>query len=100
MGKHCDVAHIVDPVQRTNPLVQEENPRLNLSAQRASLAFDLMAAPNTKGHIVGPGEYRLTILIAAENARPKRQTISISVSGTWYVDETRMLRDEVGITIS
>jgi hypothetical protein len=97
MGKHCDVGHIVDPARRH--LLHEDAPRLALTDQQTSLAFDLIAAPNHRGHIVGPGEYRLEILIAAENVRPLKRTIAISLRGTWDTDETRMLRDGVGVTL-
>lgn len=98
MGKHCDVAHIVDPARRH--LLHEDPPRLALTDQQASLAFNLMVAPNHRGHIIGPGEYRLDILVAAENVRPIRRTIAISLRGIWYADETRMLRDGLGVTVA
>jgi hypothetical protein len=47
MGKHCDVGHIVDPTRRRD--CGKKIPRLNLSDQEISLAFDVMAAPNYKG---------------------------------------------------
>jgi hypothetical protein len=97
MGKHCDIGHIVDSARRH--LLGEDAPRLALTDQVASLAFDLMVAPNHKGHIVGPGEYQLDILVAAENARPIRRTVAVSLHGTWDADETRMLRDGAGVTI-
>jgi len=98
MGKHCNIGHIVDPACRH--LLNEEAPRLNLTDQQTSLAFEVVAAPNHRGHIVGPGEYRLETLVAAENARPLRETIEISVRGKWYQDETQMLRDGVGVRLS
>lgn len=98
MGKHCDVAHIVDPARRH--LLYEDAPRLALTDQQASLAFNLMVAPNHRGHIIGPGEYRLDILVAAENVRPIRRTIAISLRGIWDADETRMLRDGLGVTVA
>jgi hypothetical protein len=97
MGKHCDVGHIVDPERRN--LLRENAPRLALNNQQPSLAFDLMAAPNHRGHIIGPGEYQLEIQVAAENVPPIKRTITISLRGTWYADETRMLRDGVGVRI-
>jgi hypothetical protein len=97
MGKHCDVGHIVDPARRH--LLGEDAPRLALTNQQTSLAFDLMAAPNHRGHIIGPGEYHLEILVAAENVHPIKRTITISLRGTWDADETRMLRDGVGVSI-
>jgi hypothetical protein len=97
MGKHCDIGHIIDPARRQ--ILREDAPTLGLTVQQTSLAFDLMAAPNNRGHIVGPGEYRLYVLVAAENARPIEGTVAISVRGTWYADETRMLRDGVGVRL-
>jgi hypothetical protein len=97
MGKHCDLGHITDPARRQ--LLSGDVPRLGLTNQQTSLAFDLMVAPNHKGHIVGPGEYQLDIRVAAENALPVKRTITISLQGTWYPDETTMLRDGVGATV-
>ena len=98
MGKHCDIGHIVDPTRRRD--LREENPRLNLSDQETSLAFDVMAAPNHKGHIIAPGDYRLKVFIAAENAHRIERTINISLRGTWDADETRMLRTGVGVSVT
>jgi len=97
MGKHCDVGHITDPSRRN--LLREDAPRLGLTVQQTSLAFDLMVAPNHRGHIVGPGDYELDIVVAAENARPITRTLQISLRGAWHPDETTMLRDGVGVTI-
>lgn len=98
MGKHCDVGHIADPSRRH--LLHEDAPKLGLTNQQASLAFDLMVAPAHRGHIIGPGEYQLDILVAAENARPTARTIALSLRGIWDADETRMLRDGVGASIA
>jgi len=97
MGRHCDVGHIVDPARRH--LLREDAPRLALTSQQASLAFDLTVVPNHRGHIIGPGEYQLDILVAAENVRPIKRTVAISLPGMWDADETRMLRDGVGVTV-
>jgi hypothetical protein len=77
----------------------ENSPRLSLTNQQSSLAFDLMVAPNHRGHVVGPGEYQLDILVAADNVRPKKQVLVINLMGPWYADELRMLRDGVGIRV-
>lgn len=97
MGKHCDLGHIVDPMRRH--VVREDAPALGLTDQQTSLAFDLKEAPNHKGHIIGPGNYQLVILVAAHNVRPIKRTIAISLQGKWDADETRMLRAGVGVTI-
>jgi len=97
MGKHCDVGHIADPDLRQ--LINEYSPRLNLDDKQTSLALELIFPPNHRGHIIGPGEYQLDILVAAENAHPIKRTILISLRGTWYPDESKMLRDGVGASM-
>ena len=97
MGKHCDLGHIADPARRH--FLHEEAPNLGLTNQQASLAFDVMFPPNHRGHIIGPGEYQLDILVAAENVRPAKRTIKISLRGIWDADEAKMLRDGVGVTV-
>jgi hypothetical protein len=97
MGKHCDLGHIVDPNQRQR--VGEENSNLNLSKQEVSLTFDLMVYPNHKGHIIGPGVYQLDIILTAENTKPIRRTVEISIPGPWYSNESKMLSDGVGVRI-
>lgn len=97
MGKHCDLGHIVDPTCRS--LLHEDVPSLGLTDQQTSLAFDVMVVPNHRGHIIGPGKYQLDILVAAENVRPIRRTIAIVLRGTWNRDETKMLRDGVGVGV-
>jgi len=97
MGKHCDLGHIVDPARRS--VINENAARLALNDQQTSLTFDLIAQPNHKGHIIGPGEYELDLLVAADNARPSSHTVTISLPGRWYEDETRMLRDGVGVAV-
>jgi hypothetical protein len=99
MGKHCDIGHIVDPAQRTQPGLSEENPALGLTNQETSLTFDLITAPNHKGHIIGPGEYELDILVAADNAAPVAHAVEITLKGPWSADETTMIRNFVGITV-
>lgn len=98
MGKHCDLGHIVDPLRRH--LIPRENaPLLELTDKQTSLAFDLIAPPNNKCYIVGPGDYQVDILVAAENAGPIKRTIELSLLGTWNDDETKMLHDGVGVSL-
>ena len=103
MGKHCDLAHIIDPAQRAGrsqaEFRGENNPQLNLTAQQCAFSFDLMVAPNHRGHIVGPGRYRIEVVVAAQNARPEPHTFEINLSGPWYPNEADMLRDGVGVQV-
>jgi len=97
-GKHCDLGHIVDPARRN--AANEGAPRLDLTDQQTSMTFDLISAPNHRGHIIPPGNYKLKILVAAEDVRPHKQTVMISLRGMWHADEARMLRDGVGVMLA
>jgi hypothetical protein len=97
-GKHCDIAHIIDPANRKD-FPEEENKNLNLTADKTSLTFDLVARPYHKGHIVEPGEYRLEVVVTAMNARPVSRTVEITLQGSWHSQEEKMLRDGVGIRV-
>ena len=96
--RHCALGHIVDPAKR-NVMPGKESPGLGLNTQQTNLVFDLMAQPNHKGHIVGPGEYRLDIVIAADNAPTVKQCVNVTLTGKWYASGSRMLRDGVGVTV-
>jgi len=97
MGKHCDIAHIIDPAQRK--YFEQENPRLDLSPSEVSMEFDLVTRPFNKSHIVGPGTYRVRVVVAATNVRPTIHTMEIRLAGPWHIDQELMLRDGVGIML-
>jgi hypothetical protein len=98
MGKHCDLARVTEPAARKRA-IGDENPALGLQPHQTSLAFEVIAKPSHLGHVVGPGHYRLTILIAAGNGKPVTQCVDLDLKGTWYPDEARMLRDGIGVSI-
>ncbi len=99
MSKHCDVASIYDPVAFASFLGGPI--RSGLDPKKTTLSFLTISRPNHMGNVVGPGEYRLTILVAAENARPMQRTLRLSLpaNGVWYRDPTEMLRDGVGVYV-
>jgi hypothetical protein len=72
---------------------------LNEFPPRPGTLTDLMAEPNHKGHIIGPGEYRIHLVIAAENAPTVKHCVSLTLTGHWFASGERMLRDGVGVTI-
>jgi hypothetical protein len=97
MSKHCDVAAIFDPAALAavigGPIKD------GLDATETSLSFLLVTRPNHKGNVVGPGEYRLDVLVAAENARPIERSVYIKLPGIWHTDQTAMLRNGVGVSV-
>ena len=88
-------------------------PPMNLRwANVGSIYFPSIAPEMGKhcdlGHIVDPPQRHTLSALAStgltsswppRNARPLGRTVSISVRGAWDPDETRMLRDGVGIGV-
>jgi hypothetical protein len=105
-GKHCDIAHIIDPKMRCSRFESgafvfeaELNPALNLGPCELSLTFDLIQKPSHKGYIVGPGAYHLEIGVSAENGEPKKFTLEIRVERRWYDDEKEMFDQSIKIRV-
>jgi hypothetical protein len=90
-SRHCDLGHITDPTRRAHLL--EENPNLGLHPDQVSFAFDLTVAPNHKGHIIGPGVYRLDVTVTADLAVPLKRVVEIRIGGPWYEDEALMFTE-------
>jgi hypothetical protein len=99
MEKHCDLAHILDPANRRFGGEAENSPKLSLPSDKTILSLDLQVKPLTYSHLIGPGRYRLTLVIAAANTQPTTKVLEINVTGDWHDDEAQMLRDGIGVTI-
>ncbi len=98
MHRHCDLGHIIDPSMRPT-IGDEDHPESDVQADETIFAFELEATPFNKTHLIGPGKYRLTLLITAANARkPKKKIVEIE-HGHWCADEKRMLNENVRIRI-
>lgn len=93
MCKFCDLGHVVHPNDRHK--VNHELP--GVPSGRCVLAFDLQVEPNMKGHLAEPGTYRLTVLLAAENSRPREYRLESVLAGEWYDSEEEMLRNGFGM---
>jgi len=87
--KVCDLAHVIHPSHAKS--VGHELP--DVPAGTPLLAFDLQVEPNMKGHLIGPGTYRLEVILAASNVTPKKYTLEIQFAGDWTEKEERMLTD-------
>lgn len=98
MGKHCDIAAIPEPAGIA--LVEADGP-LKAAAVlgETRLDFCLISKPNHRGNTVGPGQYRLTICLAAENAKPVRRRLLIQLGGKWDERESEMLKNGVDVSI-
>jgi hypothetical protein len=94
--RHCDLAHIIDPAHRAS-FPAEDLPTVALA--RTVLSFDVEAKANNMGYLVGPGVYRLTVLLSAAEIKPQRYVIELNHTGSWSSNETTMLSTGVGVTL-
>lgn len=96
MPKYCELAHIYEPAKRQHFAAHL---RKNAPDDQALLEFCLQRLPNTGTHLVEPGLYRLHVLVAAANARPKPFVVEINFSGQYFADESKMMGEGFGIMV-
>lgn len=94
MGRYCDFAAVSEP---SNPT---ERPREGMADGESTLNLQTQVTPNTQGNRLRPGIYRIHLLIAASNAKPKAFTVALDWSGRYMADTARMFGESVKIRIS
>jgi len=96
--KHCDLGHILDPSLRQQ-FPGEDIPTLGIPKHQTVMCLGLIVRPSTGSYLIPPGFYRLVIVAVAANAGIARRTVELNLTGQWYADEERMLREGVGLTL-
>ena len=84
--RFCDFAHITNPA--TKETSEETLP--GVAAGDAVLALDLEVRPNSLGHLLEPGTYRFTIILAASECAPHQETLEVVFPGQWHENEQTM----------
>jgi hypothetical protein len=67
------------------------------SSANVILALDVEVAPNTGSHLIFPGEYRIKIIVAANNLSPVGKIYSLIVADQWTEDQNEMLNKNIFI---
>lgn len=93
MKKHCDIGHIF----HHKAIPPKMASALGIKSQETVFNFDLMVVPTSLSDMITKGEYILTIVVAAMNAKPKKKTLYIQLSGKWFDNEHEMF--DYGIKI-
>ncbi len=96
--KHCDVVHFFRPSDRRN-IPFEERTWHDVDASQVILSLDTSRKSYTLSHLVPPGTYRLSIIVAAANAKPLTKTLEIHLSGKWYDMQSKMLEEGISIRL-
>jgi hypothetical protein len=94
MGRYCDLGAVVDPACNTLKEVA--------GVPKGTVTFDLVLQTPLPGdaHRLPPGDYRITLKISADNAKPLERSVNVSISGKWTEAEDTMFKKELGVSIS
>jgi hypothetical protein len=95
MGYHCDLGHIADP--RLKYIHRETIP--DVAEDRTVLSLALEVLPFTLIHLLKPGNYKLELIIAADNCSPVKKVLKIMHSGNWFDDEKEMFQKGVALIL-
>jgi hypothetical protein len=91
MGVHCNLAQVLDPSNRK--AAGDDHPRANPEETVIRLTTEMN--PNNGCNVFAKGTYKLTLLIAGSNCRPKEYTLQITLDGRWFGEREKMLQDGV-----
>lgn len=97
MGSHCDLGFIQEPSFRKQTRLAGARTLPTVPDVKTVLVLDLEVKPNTLSDVLAPGVYRIELLLAAANARPKRKVLEITVTGDWFDDDRKMFADGIGV---
>ncbi len=93
MGAFCDVLSLCDPANPTRSLPRD-------TPQNVTVAeLQLEVLPLARPDLLSPGTYRLTLRIAAANAKPINKVFEFKHTGTWMDNDTDMRRDCLAISL-
>ncbi len=99
--KYCDLGHIFRPEDRQQlELEGEDNRLLGLSQAETVMCLELVVRPNTGSHLLRRGEYKIWVVAVAANAAVERRTLELNLTGLWFDDESRMLREGIGLNLA
>jgi len=91
MGVHCNLAYILKPDQRKQ--TKDDHP--DAKSEETIMRLTTEMNPNNRCNVLLPGTYRLKLLVAGSNCRPKVHTIEITLDGRWFEEREKMLQDGV-----
>jgi len=94
MGRHCDLGSVSDPSNGS------EQPLPHMKAGESSFNLATEVSPNSNCHRLTAGKYRIEILVAAQNAKPRLFKVDLDWNGTFEAAPERMFSNSIGISVS
>lgn len=86
VSKYCDLGHILLPAARR----AEGYDLPGVEADSTILALDMQSEPEMKGHLVGPGSYRMGLVVSAANSTSRKAQLEFTLEGRWHDSENMM----------
>ena len=93
MGAFCDILALCDPANPTRPVPT------GLLRDVTIGELQLEVVPLSRPDLLAPGTYRLTLRIAAANAKPIDKVFEFKHTGAWVENDTEMRRDCLGVSL-
>jgi hypothetical protein len=84
MGKHCDLGSVSHPSNTS----EQQLTGMKEGERTFNLATEVF--PNSNCHRLTAGKYRIEILVAAQNAKPKVFNVDLDWNGTFEDSQERM----------
>lgn len=101
MEKFCDFGMLIAPRHLAQyPLTFRAEISRRTAPDSTVFSFELQVKPNHGGHVVGPGTYRVSLLIGGANIDPVPLVVEMSFSGHWYEDQSKMYSDGFRFSLS
>lgn len=94
MGKHCDLGS-VSPTSNAS-----ERPLAGMKEGESTFNLATEVFPNNNCHRLKPGKYRIEILVAAQNARPRLFRVNLDWTGVFEESAERMFSNSLGVSVS
>lgn len=96
MEKHFDLGHIIYPSNRKDWLGEDAS-LIEVPGNQPVFSLDVEVRAVPRQYLIPPGKYYLDLIVSAENAEPKLQTLNIDISEKWYNDENEMFSKGISL---
>jgi hypothetical protein len=73
--------------------------RPDVPDDKTVLFLDIEVLPFSLIHLLRPGDYKLELIVAADNMSPVKKVVEIVHGGNWFDDEKEMLEKGVGLIL-
>lgn len=94
MGAFCDLISVCDPANTYQD--RPDNTQKDVTIAQLQLEVD----PTNRAHLLSPGKYRLTLRIAAANAKPIEKILEFEHKGEWLENDKAMRQDCLAVSLS